>query len=62
MWEYFINNADSKLVSVIALFLLWDLRKSFRDMADSIRILTAQMAAIVERVDGHEKRIDRLEG
>lgn len=43
-------------------FLMWsDLRKVVNKIADSLETLTIQMAKIVERVDSHEKRIDKLE-
>lgn len=40
---------------------LKDVTESVRDMADSVKELNTNVAVIVERVDGHEKRITRLE-
>lgn len=44
-------------ITGIGALMLWILS----DMAKSIKDLNVKMAVIVERVDTHEKRIDRLE-
>lgn len=58
---YVVNEAGAKVVALIAIMILLDLRTSFRQMAKSIDLLTVQMATVVTRVDTHEKRIDHLE-
>lgn len=50
-----------KFIAILGIIMWIDIRGSVKDMASSVKILTIQMAKIVERVDSHEKRIDRLE-
>lgn len=59
--EYLLNNMDAKVLAVVGIVIWLDLRKSIKGMAENVGTLTIQMAKIVERVDHHEKRLDRLE-
>lgn len=52
---------DAKILALLGILMWLDMRGAFKDMAKAVQLLTVQMATIVDRVDGHEKRIDRLE-
>lgn len=60
--DFLLNNADTKVIAVVGIVIWLDLRKAVKGMAESVATLTLQMAKIVERVDHHEKRLDKLEG
>jgi hypothetical protein len=51
-----------KFMAFVGVIVWLDIRTTVKNMAKALETLTIQMAAIVERVDSHEKRIDRLEG
>lgn len=55
-------NADAgKFIAALGLLMWLDIRGSVKSMAKDLGTLTVQMATVVERVDSHEKRIDKLE-
>lgn len=49
------------LMGAMAIRLFSNVEKSLDRLTVSVEALNANMAVIVERVDSHEKRIDRLE-
>lgn len=49
------------VIGCLALLLFNDMKRTIEKMSDSIESLNQKMAVICERVDSHEKRIDRLE-
>lgn len=49
------------LIGCMALILFNDIKKTIERMSASLEALNQKMAVICERVDTHEKRIDRLE-
>lgn len=57
-----VEMADGKIVAIVGVIMWLDMRGSFKAVAKDLSLLTVQMATIVERVDSHEKRIDKLEG
>lgn len=48
-------------LAIFGLLMWLDMRTSVKKIAESLDTLTVQMAKVVERVDSHEKRIDKLE-
>lgn len=60
--EFFIHNYGfAGVVAAVLAFVWWDLRGSINIIANSMTTLTTQLAVVVERVDSHEKRLDRIE-
>ena len=57
----FITSGKANLLSIIAIIVWLDLRGTIKLMGRSIENLNNKMGIIVERVDSHEKRIDKLE-
>ena len=49
------------LIGAMSLRLFSNIEKSLDRLTVSVESLNSNMAVIVERVDSHEKRIDRLE-
>lgn len=59
--EYLLKVDGGKVIALLGLWMWWDLRGVVKGMASSLATLTIQLATIVERVDSHEKRLDRIE-
>lgn len=59
--------AQSIFYGLSSLTILWvgysfaDVKKSIHDMSESVTQLNIKIATLLERTDGHEKRISRLE-
>ena len=57
-----IAQADtSKLLSILGIVMWIDIRGTVKDLTDAVKTLISQMAVIIERVDSHERRIEKLE-
>lgn len=57
-----LSNADSgKVVALFGIFMWLDIRGTVKDLTKCVQTLVSQMAVIVDRVDSHEKRIEKLE-
>lgn len=57
-----LANADSgKLLAVIGICMWLDIRGTVKELTDSVKTLISQMAVVIERVDSHERRIEKLE-
>lgn len=50
-----------KLLSVLAVFMWLDMRGGMKELTDAVKTLISQMAVVIERVDSHERRIEKLE-
>lgn len=64
--DFFIKTYGFAGVVAIAVAFMWrdmkiTIKDSMREISEPIKTLTTQLAVVVERVDAHEKRIDRLE-
>jgi hypothetical protein len=60
--EYLLGLDGGKLIAVLGLLFWVDMRKTVISISHTLQTLSIQLATIVERVDSHEKRIDKLEG
>lgn len=56
-----MSGDGAKLIPILGLIMWMDIRGSVKSMAKDLGTLTVQLATVVERVDSHEKRIDKLE-
>lgn len=57
-----LAHADSgKIIAILGVFMWLDIRGTVKSMASSIERLSGKVGIVVERVDSHEKRIDKLE-
>lgn len=59
--KYLLNVDGGKALAIVGVVMWMDMRSVVKQIATSLQTLTLQLATVVERVDGHEKRIDRLE-
>ena len=59
--------AENIFYGLSSLTILWvgysfsDVKKSIHEMSESVTQLNIKIATLLERTDGHEKRISRLE-
>jgi hypothetical protein len=63
-WNQVAENIFYGLSSLTVLWMGYsfaDVKQSIKDMAESVTELNIKIAMLLERTDGHEKRISRLE-